>query len=96
MQGGPGGRGRTERDALRLLAVLLDNWDTHTDNFGAVKANLPTFDKGFSSLMEDLARAADRLGDDPFEIEDILNKLPPMSQAARAGRERNRNVNQRA
>ena len=31
-QGGPSGRGRAQRDALRLLAVLLDNWDTHDDN----------------------------------------------------------------
>jgi hypothetical protein len=32
VQGGPNGRGRAERDALRLLAVLLDNWDTREDN----------------------------------------------------------------
>jgi len=25
-------RGRAQRDALRLLAVLLNNWDTHSDN----------------------------------------------------------------
>jgi hypothetical protein len=31
-------------------------WDTHTDNFGAMKGTLPVFDKGFSSLMEDLAQ----------------------------------------
>ncbi len=32
VQGGPDGHGRAERDALRLLAVLLDNWDTREDN----------------------------------------------------------------
>jgi hypothetical protein len=32
VQGGSDGRGRAERDALRLLAVLLDNWDTREDN----------------------------------------------------------------
>ncbi len=35
-------------------------------------------------IMEYLARAANQLGDDPFLIEDILNRLPPGSQAARA------------
>lgn len=32
IQGGRGDAGRAERDALRLLAVLLNNWDTRADN----------------------------------------------------------------
>lgn len=31
-------------------------WDTHTDNFGAMKNLLPIFDKGFSTLLGDLAQ----------------------------------------
>jgi uncharacterized protein (DUF1501 family) len=34
----------------------LNNWDTHTDNFGQLKNRLlPPFDRGFSALLEDLA-----------------------------------------
>ena len=57
----------------------------HLDEGMGEAAAVPHFHDTQASLMEDLARAADRLGDDPFEIEDILNKLPHMSQAARAG-----------
>ena len=35
-------------------------------------------------IMDYLASVADRMGDDPFQIEDILNGLPPGSPAARA------------
>jgi len=33
----------------------MNNWDTHTDNFGQLKNRLlPPFDRGFSALLEDL------------------------------------------
>lgn len=35
-------------------------------------------------IMDYLAAAADRVGADPFALEDTLNRLPPGSQAARA------------
>ncbi len=57
----------------------------HVDEGVGEAAAVPQFNDTQASLMEDLARVADGLGDDPFEIEDVLNKLPPMSQAARAG-----------
>ncbi|HEU4754457.1 MAG TPA: DUF1501 domain-containing protein, partial [Armatimonadota bacterium] len=35
----------------------MNNWDTHTDNFGQLKNRLlPPFDQGFSALLEDLAQ----------------------------------------
>lgn len=47
---------RLVEQAVPFITVNWGWWDTHTDNFGAVKANLPVFDQGFSSLMEDLAQ----------------------------------------
>lgn len=35
-------------------------------------------------IMDYLASAADLLGDDPFRLEDVLNRLPPGSRSARA------------
>lgn len=37
-----------------------------------------------AGIMEYIARAAELMGDDPMMIEDILNRLPPGSRAARA------------
>jgi hypothetical protein len=46
-QGGPDGHARAERDALRLLTVLLDNWDTRADNQRLVCLDkVPARDKG--------------------------------------------------
>jgi hypothetical protein len=47
---------RLVEQGVRFITINWGWWDTHTDNFGAVKTNLPTFDQGFSSLMEDLAQ----------------------------------------
>jgi hypothetical protein len=37
-----------------FVEVTLDGWDTHTDNFSAVKQLCGQLDKGWSSLMSDL------------------------------------------
>jgi len=47
---------RLVEQGVPFITVNWGWWDTHTDNFGAVKANLPVFDQGFASLMEDLAQ----------------------------------------
>ena len=38
-----------------FITINMGGWDTHTDNFGAMKNLAPTLDKGFSALLEDLA-----------------------------------------
>ena len=47
-------------------------------------AAVPQWGETQSGIMDYLASAAGILGDDPFLLEDILNRLPPGSQAARA------------
>jgi hypothetical protein len=47
---------RLVEQGVPFITINWGWWDTHTDNFGAMKANLPTFDKGFASLLEDLAQ----------------------------------------
>ncbi|WLD15317.1 DUF1501 domain-containing protein [Planctellipticum variicoloris] len=39
---------------VRVVTVAYGFWDTHGNNFGHMKAHLPTFDAGISSLIEDL------------------------------------------
>jgi hypothetical protein len=39
-----------------FITVNMGGWDTHTDNFGEMKKLLPVLDKGFSTLLEDLAQ----------------------------------------
>lgn len=38
-----------------FITINMGGWDTHTDNFGAMKRLLPTLDGGFATLLEDLA-----------------------------------------
>jgi uncharacterized protein (DUF1501 family) len=41
----------------RVVEVSLDGWDTHEDNFSALKDDLlPTLDQAMSALLEDLAQ----------------------------------------
>lgn len=47
---------RLVEQGVPFITINWGWWDTHTDNFGAVKTNLPLFDQGFASLMEDLAQ----------------------------------------
>jgi L-alanine-DL-glutamate epimerase-like enolase superfamily enzyme len=47
-------------------------------------AAVPYYGDTQASLLADLQRAAEHLGDDPMCIDDVLNGLPPMSRAARA------------
>jgi L-alanine-DL-glutamate epimerase-like enolase superfamily enzyme len=56
----------------------------HLDEGVGEAAAVPHYGDTQASLMDDLARAAAGLGEDPNLIDDILNRLPPMSQAARA------------
>ena len=39
---------------VRVVTVAYGFWDTHGNNFGHMKAHLPTFDAGISSLIADL------------------------------------------
>ena len=47
---------RLVEQGVPFITINWGPWDTHTDNFGAMKGTLPVFDKGFSSLMEELAQ----------------------------------------
>jgi hypothetical protein len=47
---------RLVEQGVPFITVNWGPWDTHTDNFGAMKSTLPVFDQGFASLMEDLAQ----------------------------------------
>lgn len=38
----------------RIVSVGYGFWDTHGNNFGHLKANLPIFDQGISALLDDL------------------------------------------
>lgn len=38
-----------------FITVNSGGWDTHRDNFGAMKRLLPPLDQGFAALLEDLA-----------------------------------------
>jgi len=39
---------------VRCVTVAFGFWDTHGNNFGHLKQNLPQFDQGVSALVEDL------------------------------------------
>lgn len=39
---------------VRVVTVAYGFWDTHGNNFGHMKTNLPIFDAGLSALVEDL------------------------------------------
>jgi hypothetical protein len=39
---------------VRCVTVAFGFWDTHGNNFGHLKENLPQFDRGVSALVEDL------------------------------------------
>ncbi|MFH1923270.1 MAG: DUF1501 domain-containing protein [Planctomycetota bacterium] len=39
-----------------FVTVNSGGWDTHRDNFGAMKRLLPPLDQGFAALLEDLAQ----------------------------------------
>jgi len=47
---------RLVEQGVPFITINWDVWDTHTDNFGEMKKTLPVFDKGFSSLLEELAQ----------------------------------------
>ena len=56
----------------------------HLDEGLGEAAVVPYYGDTQPGIMAYLAAAADRMGDDPFLLEDILNNLPPGSAAARA------------
>jgi hypothetical protein len=47
---------RLVEQGVRFITINWGVWDTHTDNFGAMKSTLPVFDQGFATLFEDLAQ----------------------------------------
>jgi uncharacterized protein (DUF1501 family) len=40
---------------VRFVTVTDDGWDTHANNFRDLKKKLPILDRGYSSLLEDMA-----------------------------------------
>ncbi|MDY3560557.1 DUF1501 domain-containing protein [Gemmata sp. JC673] len=53
---------RLVQAGARCVAVAWGYWDTHGDNFGQLRRQLPLFDRGLSALVEDL-RNDGRLSD---------------------------------
>ncbi|CAN5562327.1 DUF1501 domain-containing protein [soil metagenome] len=56
----PFGRGclvarRLVERGVRFVEVVLDGWDTHTDNFGRVKSQLGIMDPAMGTLVKDLS-----------------------------------------
>jgi hypothetical protein len=47
---------RLVENGVPFVAITWDGWDTHTDNFGAMKRLLPELDQCFSALLEELAQ----------------------------------------
>ena len=47
---------RLVEHGVPFITINWGGWDTHTENFDAMKQLLPTLDQGFSALLEDLAR----------------------------------------
>jgi uncharacterized protein (DUF1501 family) len=47
---------RLVENGVPFITVNWGGWDTHTDNFGAMKKLLPQFDQGLSSLLEELSQ----------------------------------------
>ena len=48
---------RLVENDVPFITINMGGWDTHTDNFGAMKKLLPVLDAGFATLLEDLAAA---------------------------------------
>jgi Protein of unknown function (DUF1501) len=46
---------RLVENGVPFITINMGGWDTHTDNFGAMKQLLPVLDAGFSTLIDDLA-----------------------------------------
>ena len=46
---------RLVENGVPFITINMGGWDTHTDNFGAMKQLAPVLDKGFSTLVADLA-----------------------------------------
>ncbi|MDZ4781349.1 MAG: DUF1501 domain-containing protein [Planctomycetia bacterium] len=52
---------RLVETGVRCVTVAYGFWDTHGNNFGHLKGNLPQFDQGISALVDDLhQRGLDR------------------------------------
>ncbi|MCY2963870.1 MAG: DUF1501 domain-containing protein [Planctomycetota bacterium] len=52
---------RLVESGVRCVTVAYGFWDTHGNNFGHLKGNLPVFDQGISALIQDLhERGLDR------------------------------------
>jgi hypothetical protein len=47
---------RLVEHGVPFITINMGGWDTHTDNFAAMKGLLPVLDKGFAALLEDLAQ----------------------------------------
>jgi len=45
---------RLVESGARIVSVGYGFWDTHGNNFGHLKGNLPVFDKGITALVDDL------------------------------------------
>lgn len=47
---------RLVEQGVPFITINWGGWDTHNDNFGALKTLVPMLDQGFSALLEDLAK----------------------------------------
>lgn len=47
---------RLVEHGVPFVTINHGGWDTHTDNFGAMKNLAPVLDQGFATLLEDLAQ----------------------------------------
>ncbi len=47
---------RLVEKGVPFITINMPGWDTHTDNFKELKTLLPTLDRGFGTLLEDLGQ----------------------------------------
>src|SRR5512145_590052 len=75
------------RTAFRIahgVSLQRINVFAHLDEGMGEGAVVPYYGDTQQGLLDSIAAAADRMGDDPFLIEDILDRLPPGPEAAKA------------
>jgi hypothetical protein len=66
---------------VRCVAFAWGYWDTHGDNFGQLRRQLPLFDRGLSALIEDL-RASGRLDDVLVVVGGEFGRTPKINGGA--------------
>ena len=66
---------------VRNIAFSIGGWDTHSNNFQAMRKKLPVIDQAFSALIEDLVNAG-RLDDTIIMMSGEFGRTPRINKTA--------------